>query len=135
MGSSLVYWRRPPCKYVDADYSIPLLCQRINRYDYGNRVQVRKGDTVRVREVATGEDAREWEDYVLRTETAVLYHDLRWREYLKRVYGLKTLYLLAEHQGRTVGVLPMALVKGLKGGLQVVSSPYHMYGGVCADSP
>jgi FemAB-related protein (PEP-CTERM system-associated) len=90
---------------------------------------------VRVREVATREDARKWEDYILRTDTAVLYHDLRWRDYLKRVYGLKTLYLLAENHGPTVGVLPVVLVKGLSGGLQAVSSPYHMYGGVCADTP
>ena len=89
---------------------------------------------VKVYEVVTDKDAHNWEDYVLHADATVLYHDLRWREYLKGVYGLKTLYLLAENHGRTVGVLPMALVKGLNGRLRAVSCPYHMYGGVCADS-
>jgi FemAB-related protein (PEP-CTERM system-associated) len=56
------------------------------------------------------------------------------KQALEKTFGYKSCYLLAEARGRLCGVLPLFLVKNLLGGSALVSVPFGVYGGVCADN-
>jgi len=74
-----------------------------------------------------------WDEYVAAHPGSTVYHLPRWGEFLRNVYCLETAYLSAREGGRVRGVLPLALVGGPFPRRQLVSLPYHMYGGLLAD--
>jgi serine/alanine adding enzyme len=77
----------------------------------------------------------EWEAYVAGAAGAELYHDYRWRPLIERLFGHRTLYLIARDAHRVRGVLPLVRLKSRLFGDFMVSLPYLNYGGVLADSP
>ena len=75
----------------------------------------------------------DWDDYA-RQKQASIYHDSRWPEIIKNVFGHDSYYLMAMENEKTVGILPMVQLKSLLFGNFMVSMPYFNYGGVVADS-
>jgi len=75
-------------------------------------------------------DAGAWEAFVLACPEATFFHRIGWREILRDVFRHAPHYLLAEHAGRIVGVLPLAQVKSRLFGHSLVSLPFAVYGGV-----
>lgn len=76
-----------------------------------------------------------WDDYVLQAPPATFFHRAGWKSVLERAFGHRTHYLYAEHEGRIVGVLPLAEVKSFLFGHSLGSTPFCVYGGIAADSP
>ena len=74
-----------------------------------------------------------WDAYVLSASKATFFHRAGWQRVLRRVFRHDTHYLMARHEGRVVGVLPLAHVKSLLFGNALTSLPFAVYGGVVAD--
>lgn len=84
--------------------------------------------------VEEADDGTAWADYVARQPAATLYHDYRWRELIRSVFGHQSWYLRARApSGGIVGVLPLVRLNSRLFGDFLVSMPYFNYGGVLAD--
>lgn len=81
----------------------------------------------------THDEAPAWQAYVNAHRLATLYHTLEWRDILYNEYRFKPVYLMAKEGDRVAGVLPMFLIKNLRG-LRLVSLPFSIYGGPLGDS-
>jgi FemAB-related protein (PEP-CTERM system-associated) len=79
------------------------------------------------------EQASAWDDYVRAHPEGTFFHLSAWQEVLKRAFGHRTHYLLAESGGQVRGVLPLAEVKSRIFGHTLVSTPFCVYGGIVAD--
>lgn len=82
----------------------------------------------------TTEETQLWDRYVLEHPLGTGYHLASWGAIIERVFGHRTLYLMALDQGgRVCGVLPLVLLSSRLFGRFLVSLPYVTYGGVIAD--
>jgi FemAB-related protein (PEP-CTERM system-associated) len=84
---------------------------------------------VRARTAADASDA-----YVRTHPAATAYHDPAWPGVITRAFGHRSRYLVAESEGRVVGVLPLVFFSSRVFGRFAVSLPFVNYGGVLADS-
>jgi len=75
----------------------------------------------------------DWDDYAYQKQASI-YHDSRWPEIIKKVFGHDSHHLMATENEKMVGILPMVQLKSLLFGNFMVSMPYFNYGGVVADS-
>ena len=87
-----------------------------------------------IREYASN-GQQQWDDYVYRTIRGSFFHTITWKTILEKVFGYQAWYFLAEQDGETKGVLPLFLVKKPFRGQVLVSVPFGVYGGICAESP
>jgi FemAB-related protein (PEP-CTERM system-associated) len=78
------------------------------------------------------EDTARWEDFIHHCPDATFFHRIGWKNVIEECFGHETHYLLAERDGRIVGVLPLAEVRSLLFGHALVSLPFCAYGGVAA---
>jgi FemAB-related protein (PEP-CTERM system-associated) len=76
-----------------------------------------------------------WDDYVHHHPSASVFHLTAWKRAIERVFRFEPRYLLFEDQGRIGGVLPMFLVKNPIVGKALISTPFAVYGGICASDP
>jgi FemAB-related protein (PEP-CTERM system-associated) len=74
-----------------------------------------------------------WDDFVMNHPDATVYHLSPWGDVVRKVYRLRTCYLSARSGGKVTGILPLARVGFPFLGRQLVSLPYHMYGGLIAE--
>jgi FemAB-related protein (PEP-CTERM system-associated) len=77
-------------------------------------------------------DRSEWEAFVASCPEATFFHRIGWSDILEQVFRHRTHYLVAERDGRIVGVLPLAEVRSFLFGHSLVSLPFAAYGGVAA---
>lgn len=75
-----------------------------------------------------------WRAYVAQTPQANMFHTLGWKNVVERTFGIKTHYLYAQEKDELCGVLPLFLNKSLLFGTSLVSVPFGVYGGICADN-
>ena len=78
-------------------------------------------------------DHADWDDYVCKTQSSI-YHDLRWSQLIKKVFGHDSHYFMARDNEKVVGILPLIQLKSLLFGNFMVSMPYFNYGGIVADT-
>lgn len=90
------------------------------------------GESLRIREAAP-EDAARWDAYVHAAPQARFFHLFGWRRAVEAVYGYEGVYLMAEREGRVVGVLPMIDVRSALLGRNLISTAFTVGGGVAAD--
>lgn len=76
-----------------------------------------------------------WDEYVMSSDRASLYHLSGWREVIEKSFGHATHYLSAEDSTAVHGILPLVHMKSLSFGNFLVSLPYFNYGGIVADDP
>jgi FemAB-related protein (PEP-CTERM system-associated) len=74
-----------------------------------------------------------WDEYVRAHSEGTFFHLSAWQQVLRRAFGHRTHYLLAEEGGCIRGVLPLAEVKSRLFGHSLVSTPFCVYGGIVAD--
>ena len=86
-------------------------------------------------ELADAGREAEWQTYVESTPHASMYHALEWRHVLRRAFGHRSWYLMAQDDGGTRGVLPLVEMKSSLFGHFFVSLPFLDYGGILADTP
>lgn len=82
---------------------------------------------------AADADKNRWDEYVLRTPAATFFHRFGWRNVLAQAFGHHAHYLLAEREGRVVGVLPLGEIRSLLFGHSLISTPFCVVGGAVAD--
>src|SRR5579864_846305 len=75
----------------------------------------------------------DWDEFVARQPSATFFHLLGWRRAVEKEFGFEPHYLVARDAGRIVGVLPLFLVSNPIQGRSLISSPFAVYGGICAD--
>ena len=81
---------------------------------------------------ATLADTASWNTFVLAHPAATFFHRAEWAVVLQRAFGHVPHYLLAEREGKVLGVLPLAELKSALFGHSLVSTPFCVYGGVLA---
>jgi len=83
--------------------------------------------------ILTDNDEHNWQGYVDSHPDATIYHTLEWRDILYSEYRFEHIYLMAKERGKVVGVLPMFLIKNLRG-RRLISLPFSIYGGPLVDT-
>ena len=73
-----------------------------------------------------------WDDFVSRQSSGTLFHLTAWKRAIERAFGFEPRYLIAEDEGGIRGVLPLFLVSNAIQGRTLISTPFAVYGGVCA---
>jgi FemAB-related protein (PEP-CTERM system-associated) len=79
------------------------------------------------------EDQKAWDSYVLQHEQGTLFHLTAWKRAIERTFPYKPRYLMAMRGNQVAGVLPLFLVSNVMTGRTLISTPFAVYGGVCAD--
>lgn len=74
-----------------------------------------------------------WRQYVDRSPAATLFHQPLWCLAVESVFGHRPCHLLAEREGRLVGLLPLMEIRSILAGRLLVSVPYGTYGGLLSD--
>jgi FemAB-related protein (PEP-CTERM system-associated) len=82
---------------------------------------------------ATEDDVAAWTDYVAGHELGTVFHLPAWSQAVSKCFPHKPLHLVAERDGKIVGLLPQFLVRSVFVGRVLVSIPYATYGGILAD--
>ena len=75
-----------------------------------------------------------WNEYVDQHPEATICQRAEWKMVLEQVYGFDTYYFFVEENGVIKGILPLARAKTLFFGDNLISTPFCVYGGVCADN-
>lgn len=78
--------------------------------------------------------SNKWDEYVNSSVNSTFFHLIGWKGVLERTFRYKSYYIYAESHGKICGVLPLFLIKNLLSGRALVSLPFGVYGGVCADN-
>jgi len=73
-----------------------------------------------------------WDAYVYQQAHASPFYLIAWKRLIERAFDFKPRYLLAEKQGTVRGVLPLFQVWNPLMGKVLLSTPFAVYGGVCA---
>ena len=73
-----------------------------------------------------------WDDYVLQHPEGTLFHLTAWKCAIERAFGFRPIYLFAEENDQIRGVLPMFLSSNWVQGCTLISTPFAVYGGICA---
>ncbi len=76
-----------------------------------------------------------WNAYVEGHRHAVPGQHFDWSDLVRAHYGCEFIPLACFEGERIAGVLPLYRVRGLKGRVQLISSPYAVNGGILADGP
>ncbi len=87
--------------------------------------------TVTVR-LAGDVDASAWDDFVAQHEEGTFCHRFGWSRVLRRAFGHRPHYLLAESHSGIQGVLPLIETRSVLFGRSLSSSPFCVYGGELA---
>ena len=84
--------------------------------------------------LATDSDISVWDTYVLKHPEGVAYQMFAWRDAVRKAYGFKAKYLLAENVNGLCGILPLIDFRIPFVGTTFISLPYCDAGGVLADN-
>ena len=76
-----------------------------------------------------------WDAYVLAQPQGTLFHLTAWKRAIERAFGFEPRYLFAEIDGKICGVLPLFLSSNWVQGRTLISTPFAVYGGICAPDP
>jgi FemAB-related protein (PEP-CTERM system-associated) len=76
-----------------------------------------------------------WDDYVQLNPAGSVFHLTAWKRVIERCFGFKARYLFVQDNGAVRGVLPLFLVSNILQGRSLISTPFAVYGGPCADTP
>jgi len=75
-----------------------------------------------------------WDDYVKNHADATIFHSTGWRDVVRNVCGYSPHYILAHNSGKCVGVLPLFHFSKPFLGNRLISVPWAVRGGICADN-
>lgn len=76
-----------------------------------------------------------WDSFVLNCPEATFFHKAAWQDIIASVFGHKTYFLEASHQGNLLGILPLAHVNSFLFGNALVALPFAVYGGIASVTP
>lgn len=76
---------------------------------------------------------KKWDEYVEISKTSTFFHQIKWKNVIEKVLGYESFYLMAEEEKKIKGILPLFLIKSKFLGKVLISVPFGVYGGICAD--
>lgn len=88
----------------------------------------KEASAIEVRHKTREDDAR-IDAFVQSAPRATFFHMAGWTRAVCEQFGHRDRSVIAERDGAVVGVLPLALCRGLRGGRSLISSAYGVYGG------
>ena len=89
--------------------------------------------TVKIREANLATDQARWDDYVSRHPQSTFFHLMGWQHVIHRTFHYHPYSAIATQGEVVTGILPLFLVPLLPFGRALISSPFAVYGGICAD--
>jgi FemAB-related protein (PEP-CTERM system-associated) len=81
----------------------------------------------------TEKDQKKWDSYVKNHPDGTFFHLSGWKTIIETTFHSIPYYLLAEDGEKLKGIFPLFHVKSLLFGSSMVSVPFVVYGGICAD--
>ncbi len=75
----------------------------------------------------------EWDHYISRSERGTFCHLIGWKKVIEKTFGYESCYLYARRGDKICGVLPLFMVRNQLFGKYLISTPFAVYGGICAD--
>jgi FemAB-related protein (PEP-CTERM system-associated) len=75
-----------------------------------------------------------WDAYVYHHPHGSLFHLTAWKRSIERMFRFESRYLVLEDGQEIRGVLPLFLTKNCIQGRALISVPFGVYGGICADN-
>ena len=81
-----------------------------------------------------GSPGTAWDEYVARSPHATMFHQRAWMRALEKSFPYRSYSCVAKAGGQVRGVLPLYHVRLLPFGSSLVSLPWAVYGGACADT-
>jgi len=88
-------------------------------------------NSIKIRSYAKS-DRKDWDRFVLDQPGGSLFHLTAWKRAIEREFKFESRYLMAEDGGNICGVLPLFLSSNWIQGRTLISTPFAVYGGVCA---
>ncbi len=77
----------------------------------------------------------QWDDFVHAHPKATFFHQIGWKKVMQATYGYQPFYFYSERNGRIEGIAPAFLISNWMMGRSLISLPFAVYGGVCANDP
>lgn len=84
--------------------------------------------------IATDSDFPDCDRFIDSCAEGTFFHLSGWQKNIAKTFGYKPYSLMVKNGENVCGILPMFLIKGLLSGKAMVSIPFSVYGGICADS-
>lgn len=78
-------------------------------------------------------DSEEWDRFVLLHPRGTFFHQSAWKRVMERTYGYQSYYFCAHRGERITGIAPTFLISSWVAGRRLISLPFAVYGGVCAE--
>ena len=103
----------------------------LKTHEYSIRERLPNPSTVRVHSF-TPEVSERWDRFVLQQPTGTLFHLLSWKRTIEKTFGYEPCYAYTERDGEITGVAPVFLLSNWIIGRCLISTPYAVYGGICA---
>ena len=75
----------------------------------------------------------EWDEYIYGRSSGSVFHLTAWQRALARTFSYAGSFCIARRNGKICGLLPLYSVRHLPAGQSLVSIPFAVYGGICAD--
>jgi len=79
------------------------------------------------------ENEAEWDRFACNHPAASFFHQIGWKRVIEKTYGYRPFYFYAERCGKITGIAPSFLVSSWLTGSCLISLPFAVYGGVCAN--
>jgi FemAB-related protein (PEP-CTERM system-associated) len=83
----------------------------------------------------TESDAPAWDLFVRSHPNGTFFHQLGWKRVMEKTYGFKSYYFSAKQGTRITGIAPVFLISNWLTGRCLISLPFAVYGGICAEDP
>lgn len=83
---------------------------------------------------AREEDSERWDRFVADDDRCVNYHRWSWKRVIEQAFGWSTSYLMAEEDGRILGILPLVWLRSRLFGSLLCSLPYFSEAGLVANT-
>lgn len=80
-----------------------------------------------------GSDEVGWDAYARSRPSATFFHLRGWTGTLERTFSYRDFSLIATRGAEVCGLLPLLLVPHIPFGRSLISTPFGVYGGICAD--
>ena len=77
--------------------------------------------------------ASQWDNFVLSQPGGTFFHLTGWMRVVAKTFGFEPRYFYAERDNKITAIVPLFAVKSWIAGEALISTPFAVYGGICAE--
>lgn len=85
-----------------------------------------------IHSLAHGAESR-WDAFVREHSNGTFFHQSGWKNVMQKTYGYEPFYFYSESNGQITGIAPAFLISNWVTGRCLISLPFAVYGGICAN--